>query len=177
MDRTFAGITGLETLFEGTYIAAIPGPADAEIKNEFTVSTNSQSTDSLENTTPYFLESSNVESTSPGDSITFRGLAVGSITKVSLNKTSQKVLIQINIQNKFVKLIRINSSFWLKVGIQAELGLFGSKVKINSLDSIMRGGLELSTAEPPGKKANAGFQFNLLASAPKGNEKWNPNLE
>lgn len=41
---TFAGISGLETLFEGTYIAALPGKADGEVKKEFTVSTNTEST-------------------------------------------------------------------------------------------------------------------------------------
>lgn len=174
---TFAGISGLETLLEGTYIAATPGPEGAQVKTEFDISLNSQSTDSLENTSAYFLESPNVESVSVNDSVTFRGIIIGHVTKVSLSKTSQTVLVQINVQNKYVKLIRTNTIFWLKVGIQADLGLFGSKVRINSLDSIMRGGVDLFTPDPAGEKAKAGAQFNLASAPPKGYEKWNPVLD
>ncbi len=174
---TFAGISGLETIFEGTYIAAIPGNVDAEKKTDFVASVNSQSTDSLENTTPYFLETPNVESVSIGDSVTFRGINVGSVTKVTLSKTSQMASVQINLQNKYVKLVRTNTVFWLKVGIQADLGLFGSKVKINSLDSIMRGGVDFFNPDPAGEKAKSGAQYKLNAAPPKGYEKWNPVLE
>ncbi len=173
---TFAGISGLETLFEGTYIAALPGKADGEVKKEFTVSTNTESTDSLENTSSYFLESPNVESVSAGDSVSFRGINVGKVTSVTLNKTSQLVVVQVNIENRYTKLVRQNTVFWRKVGIQADLGLFGSKVQIGSLESIMRGGVEFFTPDPAGEKAKHADRFVLNAAAPKGYEKWNPVL-
>lgn len=171
------GVSGLETLVEGTYIAAQPGQPNAELKNDFFGSLNSESTDSLENTTAYFLETANAESVNAGDAVTFRGLNVGSITKVTLSKNSRVVLIQFNMQNKYVKLIRDHTAFWRKIGIQAKLGLFGSEVKINSVDSIMRGGVELFNPEPPGAQAKAGARYNLSAAPPKGYEKWNPSLE
>jgi paraquat-inducible protein B len=114
---------------------------------------------------------------SAGDSITFRGLVVGNVTKVSLSKSAQVAVVQINIQNKYVHLIRTHTVFWRKVGIQANLGLFSSVVKINSLDSIVRGGVEFFSPNSPGEIAKAGARYNLSAAPPKGYEKWSPNLE
>lgn len=173
---TFQGISGLETLFEGTYISAMPGATDNALKTEFKAALNTDSTDPLENTTAYILDTPNVESISSGDSVTFRGLQVGSVNKVSLNKSGQLGLVQINIQNRYVHLVRTNTYFWRKVGIQARLGLFGSEVKINSLDSIMRGGVDFFTPDNAGPIAKAGTRFNLNTSAPVGYEKWSPNL-
>lgn len=173
----FQGISGLETILEGTYIAVQPGKPDAEAKEEFKGQLGSDTTDSIENSRAFTLETNNAESISGNDAITFRGFNVGTVTKVTLSKNSQKVLIQIHIQNKYAKLIRSNTAFWRKVGISAKLGLFGSSVKVNSLDSILHGGIELFTPDNPGQIAEPGSRFTLLAEAPKDSDKWNPVLE
>jgi len=173
----FEGVSGLETLFAGTYIAVEPGKPDGDRKEDFKGQIGGESADSLEYTTVYFLESPSVESVGVGNSITFRGLEVGTITKITLSKNSQLVQIQINIQNRYVKLIRSNTVFWRKVGIQANLGLFNSQVKVNSLDSILHGGIQLSTPDNPGEMAKAMTKFPLSDAAPKDWEKWNPKLE
>lgn len=174
---SFQGIKGLDTLIEGAYIAALPGKEDSPEKLEFKGLNNSDATDPLENTTVYHLQTSNAESINAGDIISFRGLNVGSVSKVNLSKTSQLVMVQINIQNKFTKLIRTNTHFWRKSGIQANLGLFSSKVKINSLDSILHGGIEIFTPDEAGPLAKPGTRYNLNSDAPKDYEKWNPILE
>lgn len=174
---TFQGVTGLDTLFEGTYIDALPGLPENPDQRDFKASVNSESTNSLENTTAYFLETSNAESVSAGDAVTFRGIAVGSVTKVTLSKNSQVVVVQLNMHNKYIKLIRTHTVFWRKIGIQAKLGLFGSEVKINSMDSIMRGGVEFFNPDDAGEIAKAGSRYNLSSAPPKDYEKWNPKLE
>ena len=83
------GVSGLETLFEGTYISVLPGPADAPEKLVFKAQSNNQSNDSLDDTSSYLLETGNAESISVGDSVTFRGLKIGSVTKMSLSKDSR----------------------------------------------------------------------------------------
>lgn len=171
------GITGLETIFQGTYITVEPGKADGAVQTEFKGSLSSESSESYENTSAYYLETNNVESISTGDSVTFRGIKVGSVSDVTLNKTGQLGVVKINIENKYVRLVRTNSFFWRKVGIQADLGLFGSKIKVNSFDSIMRGGVELWTPDSPGPIAKYGTRFNINPGPPKNWEKWNPKLE
>lgn len=171
------GITGLETIFEGTYIAVQPGPEDADEELSFNGKLVNDSNESLENTRAFTLESPSLESVSSGDNVTFRGLSIGIVTNVTLSKNGQLGLVQINIQNKYRHLVRTNTVFWRKVGVQAKLGLFGSEIKVNSMDSILHGGVELFTPDPPGEIAKGGTKFALLAAAPKGSEKWNPSLE
>ncbi len=173
----FQGVRGLETLFEGTYIAVDPGPPDSDFKNSFKGTIGSETSESIEDTSSYSLETNNLESVSVGDSITFRGLKIGNVTRVNLSKTAQTVLVQINIQNRYVKLIRTNTVFWRKVGVQANLGLFSSEVKINSLEALMRGGIDLFTPTAAGPQAKHLAKFTLLAKPPEGWEKWNPVLE
>lgn len=169
------GITGLETLIEGPYIAAQPG--DGEEKTEFQGKQESETEDPLVDTVAYRLETPNAESINPGDNVSFRGMNVGTVTKVTLSKTAQTLLVQINLQSKYARLVRTNTQFWRKVGVQAKLGLFKSELKINSLETLLRGGIELFTPEPAGEIAKYGHKFPLQPAAPKDYQKWNPSLE
>lgn len=173
----FQGISGLETLFEGTYISVLPGPEKGEPKEVFNAQANSSATDPLDDTSSYIVQTSNVENINPGDSITYRGMKVGSVTKMHLSKDSTSIQIQIAIENRYVKIIRTNTVFWSKVGVSAKLGLFGSEFKMNSMDSIMNGGIELATPNPPGPVAKGGHKFPLATSPPKDYGKWNTKLD
>ncbi|MGE9746508.1 MlaD family protein [Bdellovibrio bacteriovorus] len=169
------GITGLETLIGGPYIAAQPGEG-SETK-EFEGKQESATQDPLEDTVTYRLETNNAESINPGDNVSFRGMNVGTVTKVSLSKTAQSLYVQINLQSKYARLVRTNTQFWRKVGVQAKLGLFKSELKINSLETLLHGGIEFFTPDPPGDIAKYNARFPLQGSAPKDWQKWNPSLE
>ncbi len=169
------GFTGLDTFFSGPYIEVAPGKSDADKQLVFNGRQDSIQ-DAFENTSVYNMEAVNGESLSVGDSITYRGINVGSIGRVGISKTGQRIEVQMNIQNRYVHLIRSNTVFWRKVGVQADLGLFSSSIKVNSLDSIMHGGLEFATPDNPGPVAKARAKFTLAQEAPKNAAKWNPAL-
>jgi paraquat-inducible protein B len=170
-------VTGLETFFGGAYIAAQPGPPDGEITEDFTSLTNADNSEDFENTTAYFLETPNAEAVSEGDKVTFRGLQIGLVRRASLMKGSQLVKVQIQIQNRYVHLIRENTVFSHKVAVHAKLGLFNSELKINSFDSILHGGIEVFTPPPAGPKAKGLAHFKLYRLPPKDYQLWNPELE
>jgi paraquat-inducible protein B len=172
----FQGITGLDTLFEGAYIAVLPGPREGGEKMDFTGAA-SGATDPLDDTSAYIIETESVESINPGVSVTYRGLKVGSVSKVNVAKGGRTLNVQINVDNKYTWLIRHNTVFWRKVGVQAKLGLFGSDIKMNSMESIMSGGVELGTPEPAGPMAKALQKFQLAPAVPKDLKNWNPLLE
>ena len=171
------GFTGLDTIFSGPYIETSPGPSSAEPQLVFKGRQDPEAADATENTSVYFIEAVNGESLNAGDSVTYRGLNVGTIGKVGLSKSGQFVEIRLNIQNRYARLIRSNTVFWRKVGVQADLGLFGSKVQVNSLDSIMHGGLEFATPDNAGPMAKARAKFALATEAPKNAGNWKPVLE
>lgn len=173
----FQGISGLETLLEGNYISVIPGPPKGKFKTYFQGQIGREISESLEDTSSYLLETDDADSVNVGDHVTFRGLKVGTISKVSLSKTAQSVVVEINIQNKYTRLVRNNTVFWRKTAVQANLGLFKSEVKIESLESLLRGGIDFFTPDPAGNIAKARTKFVLLKQAPENWRKWNPNLE
>jgi len=172
------GLSGLETLFSGPYIELSPGPAHSPRK--LTFKGREPEADVLqapvESVSTYILEMPNAESINPGDAITYRGINVGNIGKLNLNKTSQMIDVQINIQNKYTRLVRTNTVFWRKIGIQAKMGLFGANIKVNSVDSIMHGGVEFATPNEAGPMARAGTKFTIAPEAPKKSDTWNPIL-
>jgi len=171
------GVRALETLFEGPYISATPGSLKGKYKTAFKGQTEAELQKPVDDTTSYVLETGFVESISVGDPVSFRGINVGTVTKVSLSKTAQSVLVQINIQNTYTRLIRTNTVFWKKVAVQAHLGLFKSEIKVSALESLLKGGIDFFTPDPPGPVAKARTRFPLSAEPPKDWDKWNPSLE
>jgi paraquat-inducible protein B len=173
----FKEVSGLETLVEGSYIVAQPGPNPTLFLNEFKGQIGKDIAESIEDTSSYQLQTENAGSISVGDSVTFRGIKIGSVSKVSLSKNAQSVLVQINIQYRFTKLIRANTHFWKKLAVQAKLGFLKAEIKINSLESFLSGGLELSTPNKAGEIAKPGTTFYLYPTPPKDSELWNPPIE
>ncbi len=172
----FQGVSGLDTLIDGTYLEALPGNEKAPPQNIFEA-LNSSSTDILDKTSTYILITENAESVSKGDPVTYRGIKIGAVTKLGFSEGAKQVVVQINVDNGYAYLIRDNTVFWRKSGIQADLGLFGSNIKVNSLDTLMNGGIELATPSPAGVMSKNRKQFSLQAKAPKDPDKWEPTLK
>lgn len=177
---SFEKVSGLETLISGSYISLEPSKNPGDKQLNFKGELSKDSIDYEENSSLYILETDHAESISPGDTISFRGLPIGIVGEVRLSKSAQTVLINVYIKSTHTRLIRTNTVFWKKPGIKADLGLFGSKIKFNSLDTILRGGIEIATPESAGKRAKYGTKFYLSPEEPKDKEKdpkkWSPSL-
>lgn len=172
-------ISGLDTLLSGSYFIASPGKRSNDKQTKFYASAENFLNQSNDNTTAYFVATNHAESISKGDSIYYRGLIIGAVSDLALNRKGDLVLIKIGIENQFIRLIRTNTIFWKKQGMKADLGLFGSNIKINSLDTILKGGLEIATPTEGGPLALAGAHFALLDDEPEDidTRQWNPNLQ
>lgn len=177
---SFEKVSGLETLISGSYISLEPSKNSGDKKIKFKGELSKNSVDYDENSSLYILETDHAESISQGDTISFKGLSVGIVGDMKLNKTAQTVVINMHIKSNYTRLIRTNTVFWKKAGIKADLGLFGSKIKFNSLDTILRGGIEFATPEVAGKRAKPGTRYPLSSDEPKDKDKdskkWNPAL-
>lgn len=171
------GITGLETIFDGTYISVSPGSENSQPKYQFIALANVETQQGLEETVPFLLENPYAGSLSVGDPILFRGLRIGSITSVELSKNAQKIIAQMNIDKKYTRLIRSNTIFWRKLAVEANLGLFNSELKLGSLDSLLNGGIECFTPTEIGERAKARTAFILREKAPKEVVSWHPSFE
>jgi paraquat-inducible protein B len=172
---SFEEIRGLDTLVEGSYISAVPGTG--EKTKHFVGRSGTELKNPLEETALFKLETRTLDSVSDGDTVFYRGMNVGSVTKVTLSKTGQTINVHFRVPWEYARLIRTNTVFWRKAGFQAKLGIFNSFVKMNSVDALLRGGIEFATPTNAGPKAKAGTTFALVGDAPKELEKWNPVLD
>lgn len=173
------GVKGLETLMSGVYITVMPpGNPNGPTKVLFKGAQAPETIDDLENTSTYILETGYAESVQAGDGIYFRGVKVGSVSKVLLSKNRQSVFIYAHIENRYASTVRTNSFFWRKQAIRADFGLFsGAKVNVSSLEALMKGGIEYFSPSEQAAKAKWGTRFKLNGNPPKDLSKWNPSLD
>lgn len=170
----FNGISGLDTIIKGVHIEMKPGPQDAPLQTKFTGRQASASPFAAG--TLYTVRSRYMESIGEGDPVVYRGLKIGQVVSVRLDGQARMVEARIRIPRMYARLIRDNTQFWLKPAVQAQMGLLGASLQISSMESLMKGGLQIATPDPAGKQANAGAKFTLLDAEPKGWRDWSPNL-
>ena len=157
------GITGLSTLISGSYIQIAPGGGAAA--TSFTGLPTPPAVPEGEQALTIALEAEDASMLGSGDTVTYRGVQIGTITKVTLPEDGPHIRVEVVIEREHAQLVRANSIFWLASGIHADLSLLNPGFEIGSLASLIRGGVALATPEPEGEPATAGMVF-LLAERP-----------
>lgn len=139
---SITGISGLETMLSGVFIAVEPkkGPLHKYFTALGAPPPNPTQKDMLNIT----LTADRRGSLELGSPITFRQVNVGEVKGYALSKTADGVDIYASIEKKYAPLIRENTRFWITTGI--EFGLF-SGLKTESIKSIMAGGVAFATPD------------------------------
>ena len=161
----FGGISGLETLVSGAYIDADPRPGESTRK--FMGLDNPPGVTVFEEGTQYQLIAESLGSCYPGAPVFLRGIKVGRILGHKLAKDNQSVFIDVFIQAPHDLLVQDTSRFWQRSGIEASVGAEGIDVKIESLVSVIAGGVAFDSpvmAGGTGKPSKPGTVFELFDS-------------
>lgn len=161
----FSGISGLETLVSGAYIDADPRPGEST--QEFMGLDNPPGVTAFEKGTQYQFIAEKLGSCYPGAPVFLRGIKVGRILGHQLAKDNQSVFIDVFIQAPHDLLVQNTSRFWQRSGIEASVGAEGIDVKIDSLFSVIAGGVAFDTpvmAGGTGKPSKPGTVFELFES-------------
>ena len=106
-------------------------------------------------------------------------IKIGRVTGAKLSPTAQKVLIHINVAPPYDRLVHCNTKFWNSSGINVKAGLFsGVKITTESLETIMIGGVSLTTpeGETMGSKVTDGHHFILHDEAQEAWLEWQPAI-
>ena len=159
------GVSGLSTIFSGYYIELKPGTSD----------TQRDCFDVLEDPPIYMdkdglfitLQSNSSKMVSEGDSVTFKGMNVGSVISKNYDFDSEKMFYKIYINNPFTKLITKETKFWVSSGIDINVGADGVNVETDSIESILKGGISFDNfneIDKSSKKIKNGQIFNLYKS-------------
>ena len=81
-----------------------------------------------------------------GMPVYYRDVQVGTVFDSKLAPNADSIYIFINIDPYYAPLVRTNSVFWNRSGIDVNFGLFsGATIKTGTINSILTGGIEFAT--------------------------------
>lgn len=135
-----SGVSGLSTLFGGTYIAADLGQS-REAREDFVAL---EVPPILTQDTPgrkYILRAPDLGSHDIGTPVYFRRLLVGEVVGYELDKDGKEVSIEIFVHAPYDQYVTSNTRFWNASGFDVSLSAAGLKVQTESMISILAGGI------------------------------------
>ncbi|MCW2269685.1 mammalian cell entry protein [Pseudomonas sp. MYb187] len=145
---SLAGITGLEALVKGNYIAIRPGDKGASPKREFEARPKAPPLDLKAPGLHLVLFGDNLGSLEVGSPILYRQVKVGTVQSYQFSKKSKRLLIGVHIEQEYASLVNGSTRFWNASGITLTGGLSGIQIKSESLQSLMAGGIAFDTPTP-----------------------------
>jgi len=156
------GVSGLDTLLSGAYIDADPPPEVGKPGTKFVGLEEPGNYQSGNPGSSYTLKSTKLGSLNRGSPIKYRDVQVGEVTRYRLVENNDAVDIEIFIHAPYDKLVRQDTRFWNISGVNIDVGSQGVKVDMESLATLVAGGVAFSNTDASSdKQAGAGSVFNL----------------
>ncbi len=164
---SLGGISGIETLVKGNYIAVRPGEKGKPAKRSFQALAKVPPMDINVPGLHLVLRSSKLASLSVGSPILFRQVKVGAVQSYQLSRDHQQVLLGVHIEPEYAGLVNNSTRFWNASGVTLTGGLSGIEVKSESLQSLLVGGIAFETPDPKAVLKGRLPQFNLFTERDK----------
>ncbi|MFG0722406.1 MlaD family protein [Pseudomonas sp. GLN_6] len=169
---SLAGITGLEALVKGNYIAIRPGEKGGAPARDFVARPKAPPLDLAAPGLHLVLFSDLRGSLEVGSPILFKQLKVGSVQSYQLSRDNKQVAFGVHIEPEYAHLVNNSTRFWNASGITLKGGLSGVEVKSESLQTLLAGGIAFETPDPKAAKDDKRVQrFNLYSSQEQALEK------
>ncbi|MGB1270686.1 MAG: MlaD family protein, partial [Endozoicomonas sp.] len=143
---SFAGVSGLDTLVSGNYIAFSPS-ASGKKQSSFVALAEAPSLVDKQDGLRLTLRARELSSVEEGSPVYYRKLKVGEVFAYDLSKDGQSVEVQVFIRSRFAHLVRGNTRFWNAGGVHVSGNLSNLKVRTQSLVSLLQGGIAFYTPE------------------------------
>jgi paraquat-inducible protein B len=146
--RFFAGsISGLSTLFSGSYIDLLPSGDGGEPQSDFVGLENPPVLQSDVPGRTFLLEANRIGSLNLGSPIMFRDLEAGEILGWDVGEMARNITIHAFVRAPFDKYVHDNSHFWNASGASVQLGANGLQFQVESLRAIVLGGIAFDTPD------------------------------
>ncbi|WP_339547488.1 PqiB family protein [Pseudomonas sp. RA_35y_Pfl2_P32] len=169
---SLAGITGLEALVKGNYIAVRPGDKGSAPKREFEARPKAPPLDLRSPGLHLVLFTENLGSLEVGSPILYKQVKVGSVQSYQFSRTKKQLVIGVHIEKEYEGLVNASTRFWNASGITLTGGLTGGiQVKSESLQSLMAGGIAFETPEAKAPLQKRIPRFRLFTSHDEATQK------
>ncbi|AGH80969.1 hypothetical protein PCNPT3_05135 [Psychromonas sp. CNPT3] len=135
-------ISGLDTLFSGSYINLHPGKGDSE--SDFKAVTEPP-VSIPDGALLVNLKTKQANSIGVATPLFYKKIKVGEVIKTQLSIDGKQVNISAFIDKKYSHLLHENSKFWNISGLNANLSRSGLDLKIDSISALIAGGISFNS--------------------------------
>jgi len=158
-----SGVSGLDTLISGTYIA-ISAQRGETLKTEFVGLDYIYR--SLRSGSYFVLNSSKVSSSvKKGTPIYFKNIEIGEVEYISLSLDGKSVDLFVFIHNEYLEYVNQDSKFWVRSTLNVAYEEGNLDVSVAPISDMIQGAIELSSAETKNPKSVPDeFVFTLYKS-------------
>ncbi|MEW6038891.1 MAG: MlaD family protein [Pseudomonadota bacterium] len=156
------GVSGLDTLMAGNYIAVEFG--GGKVARRFI---GLEHPPRIKADTPgrsFFLAADNAGPLKYGTPIYFRDIEVGRVVNVGLAEDHQSVQVEIFIDAPYHRLVHNGTRFWQVSGVDLSLSAQGVNLKVGSIMSLLQGGITFETPtlnDPKVQSSEPNTRFRL----------------
>ncbi len=153
--------TGLDTVVGANYLSALPGQgdfADSFVGLEEPPLTEVMEPGGLE----IVLKTCTRGSLRPGAPVSYRQVIIGAIETVELARDARSVEARVYIKPRYTPLIRANVRFWKADAVRFRARWMELSWGIDSVSSLLLGGVNLEIPSPPGAPVSQGKSFDLV---------------
>ncbi|HMN77298.1 MAG TPA: MlaD family protein [Burkholderiaceae bacterium] len=160
-----AGVTGLGTLFSGSYIGVDAG-ASEEGRTHFTGLESPPLVLRDEPGRIFHLDAAELGSLDVGSPVYYRRARVGRVVGYALDAVRDTLDVQVLIEAPNEPLVTNRSRFWNTSGIDVTLDANGFQLNTESLISLITGGVAFANIEGEGRAEPAGAEsrFELFST-------------
>jgi paraquat-inducible protein B len=139
------GVSGIDTLLSGAYVAVDPGTA-RNAKKTYTALDNPPMVTSGEQGRSFVLKTDDLNSLNVGSPLFFRHIEVGRVSAYSLDSGSKSVSVHVFVRAPYDQFVSAATRFWNASGLDVSLTSTGLKMRTQSLATIVSGGIAFDNA-------------------------------
>ena len=162
---TLSGATDTDALLGGSYITFDLNKESQAVKTDFALLTSPPAKYASASGLQLSLVTDSANVATAGSSISYRGVVVGQVDNITLDKVADQVRINVTIDDEHKSLIRPDTRFYNASGVMLSGGLGDFVVKTESVDAILRGGISFynpTNIEKPLAKVKELDSFELF---------------
>ncbi|QRY79539.1 MCE family protein [Pseudomonas sp. PDNC002] len=161
---SLAGITGLEALVKGNYLS-VRFASDGEPTRDFVIRPKAPPLNLDAPGLHLVLTTDKLGSLEVGTPILYRQMKVGSVQSYQLSRHDpSRLVIGVHIEPEYAQLVNTSTRFWNVSGVTVSGGLDGIKLKSESLQTLIAGGIAFDTPDPKAAPVTRVRRFALLDS-------------
>ena len=155
------GITRLDTVLTGAFIEGNWTATPGESQSYFIGLDRPPLTREGAQGTRIALSAENAEGLSEGAPVMFRGLEVGRMENLHLSEDDETVVADVFISAPYDERLSTATVFWDVSGFSVSLGAEGLSLNVNSVASLVQGGVEFDTLISGGSPIEDGHVYVL----------------